>query len=166
VWRTDCPREQDALDAVASRRWPHRAGAELIEHVSACAICADIVEVAAALSGADERASAEARVPPAAIVWWKAQIRARHDAARTAARPIAVVHGLAAASVLALAGALSIALWAMLPALWSMLPSLPPAPNLTPLAVAAWKHAPLVILVLATWLVLAPVAAWLALARE
>ncbi|MGH9313355.1 MAG: hypothetical protein ACRD1S_09165, partial [Vicinamibacterales bacterium] len=72
--RTECPREQDALDAVASRRWPERADADLRDHVSACAVCADLIEVAATLAGDHELALAAARVPPPAAVWWKAQV--------------------------------------------------------------------------------------------
>lgn len=161
--RSECPREQDALDAVATLRWPERADADLRDHVAACVVCADLVEVAAALSGEHDRASAEARVPPSAAVWWKAQVRARQEAARTAARPIAVVHGVAAASAVALVVSLVAALAV---ALWPLLPSLPRVPDLAPLAAAAWERAPFLILVLVPWLILAPVAAWIALARE
>ena len=42
----ECPRETDVLDAVASARWPHRVPRELADHVSACAICTDVVTVA------------------------------------------------------------------------------------------------------------------------
>jgi hypothetical protein len=47
----------------------------------------------------------EARVPSAAHVWWRAQMRARQEAAAAAARPIAVAQGVAAASAAGLAAA-------------------------------------------------------------
>lgn len=43
-----------------------------------------------------ERAWSEARVPASGVVWWRAQVRAREEAARAAARPIAFVQGVAA----------------------------------------------------------------------
>jgi hypothetical protein len=159
VRRTECPREQEVLDVVASRRWPERVEIDLRRHVATCSICADLLEVAAIFAEDHELASAEARVPPPAVVWWKAQMRARQEAARTAARPIAVA--------LCMAGLASIALAATLgAAVWQWLPDIPAAPDLTPLAAAARTHAPLLLLVLLPWLVLAPIAAWLAFARD
>jgi hypothetical protein len=48
---------------------------------------------------AEEGASArhDTTVPSASIVWWRAQMRARQEAARTAARPMVVAHWLALA---------------------------------------------------------------------
>jgi hypothetical protein len=42
-------------------------------------------------------ARTEAAPPSSAIVWWRAQMRARQEAARAADRPISIVHGLAIA---------------------------------------------------------------------
>lgn len=86
----DCVREQDVLDAVASDRWPDRCGADLREHVRGCAICADVAEIAGALAEERDRTWSEADVPPATLVWWRAQMQARAEAARRAGRPITV----------------------------------------------------------------------------
>jgi hypothetical protein len=43
-------------------------------------------------------ARTEAAPPSSAIVWWRAQMRARQEAAQIADRPITIVHGLAIAS--------------------------------------------------------------------
>jgi hypothetical protein len=48
-------------------------------------------------------ARAEATPPSSAIVWWRAQMRARQEAARAAERPITIVHALAIASGVGLA---------------------------------------------------------------
>jgi hypothetical protein len=53
--------------------------------------------VAAAIAADAALARAEAAPPSSAIVWWRAQMRARQDAARAADRPITIVHGLAIA---------------------------------------------------------------------
>ena len=93
----DCPRESEVLMAVSSSRWPEQCAAELVNHVKACAICQDVVDVAMALGTSDE--AEVVRVPSSAHMWWRLQMRARQDAARAAARPITVVQGVAAASI-------------------------------------------------------------------
>jgi hypothetical protein len=65
--------------------------------------------VSLALQRDTEESASEVRLPTAAHVWWRAGIRARQDAAITAARPISVMEGLAAASGVGL-GAAAIAL--------------------------------------------------------
>jgi hypothetical protein len=99
----ECPREADVLDAVAAGRWPEgRAGAdvELAAHVAACAVCRDLAVVAAALAEEHEAAWTDAAPPPSDVVWWRAQLRARTEAAHAAARPMAVVQGIGAVMAL------------------------------------------------------------------
>jgi hypothetical protein len=102
VGRIECEREQEVVDAVTARRWPGRADAALRHHVDRCGICADVAAVALALRDDHEAGWSDARVPSAAHVWWRAQVRARQEAAATAARPITVAQGLAAASTIGL----------------------------------------------------------------
>lgn len=104
--KTDCAREQDVLDAVATGRWPGRCDAELRHHIAECRICRDIATVFAALWDERDAAWEEASVPPSSVVWWRAQVRAREEAARTAARPIAVAQAIAVACLIAAAVAL------------------------------------------------------------
>ncbi|OFW11667.1 MAG: hypothetical protein A3H96_03110 [Acidobacteria bacterium RIFCSPLOWO2_02_FULL_67_36] len=68
-------------------------------------MCADVLAVALPLLREHEAASVEAEVPTSAVMWWRAQMRARQDAARSAARPIVVAQGLAFACVAGLAAA-------------------------------------------------------------
>ena len=91
------------------------------------------------------QATREARVPPAQIIWLRAEMRAREDAARRVTRPIVVGQ---AAGIAALAGLLAALLTRV---------SLPALPQL-PLA--------LVEVVVGTWLLLAPIALYFALSRE
>jgi len=105
----ECPRESDVLEAVAFGRWPDHC-AELVTHVATCAVCADLVEVARALH--DDRESLCRRDPPAAgIVWWRATIRARADAARTATQPISVLQAIAGASIIGAGAGLVTIAW-------------------------------------------------------
>ena len=62
--RTECPREQEALDAVASRRWPERADVDLWRHVRTCGVCADLIDVAAALRGGSRSRVGRGAGPP------------------------------------------------------------------------------------------------------
>ena len=61
------------------------------------AIVAEAIAAEAALT------RMEAAPPSSAIVWWRAQMRARQEAARVAARPITIVHALAIACGVGLA---------------------------------------------------------------
>src|SRR4029079_7652213 len=59
--------------------------------------------VAEAIAAEAARARREAAPPSSAIVWWRAQMRARQEAAQAAGRPITIVHGLAIACFCGLA---------------------------------------------------------------
>lgn len=116
----ECSWEQDVIDAVASGRWPERCpdprNDALRAHVAACAICADVAAVARALQDDHEAAWRDARVPPSGRVWWRAEMQARQEAARKAARPITLVQGAAAACAGGVVLALAVLLW---PTLWT-----------------------------------------------
>jgi hypothetical protein len=97
ISNTECIREQDVLDAVTSGRWDDGLRA----HVVGCTICRDLGTIFAAMSDERDAAWQQATVPPANVVWWRAQIRAQEEARRAAERPIAVAQGLAVACCIA-----------------------------------------------------------------
>jgi hypothetical protein len=92
-----CPREDETIRAA----WAV-GGLEddpaLAAHVGGCPSCAEVASLAAQFREERVRAVGSAQVPSAGLVWWRAQRRAREEAARKAARPIAVVHGIALGS--------------------------------------------------------------------
>ena len=169
----DCPFECDVLDALASRRWPARAGEELHAHVAACDSCRDLAAVAGALINEEDVAYTAAHVPSSASVWHRAQLRAREDAARTAMRPIGFVQGVAFA--FGVAAAVAVAVWG-LPMLASLLPDLSgltaslraPAVSLPAIEfeATALLSNTTVQLALAAWAVLAPLALYFAVASD
>jgi hypothetical protein len=168
--KIECPREQDVLDALAAQRWPARCEEELRAHVGACTLCTDLIEVSSALLDEQESAWREARVPPSSVVWWRAQIRAREEAARSAARPVAFMQGVAASLALWIAVVVFRALpWPAMPNWRGWLNGLVPSvsltmPDLSTLSAGVpggWLLLALV-LVLGAWLLLAPVAIYLA----
>ena len=67
-----------------------------------CRACADVIAVAAAF-GADRDVTSSAPVPPATHVWWRANVRLRADADRTASRPIVWMQAATAAAVIGVA---------------------------------------------------------------
>jgi hypothetical protein len=165
----ECVREQDVLDALTAGRWPGRCDDDLRAHVSGCAVCRDLADVARAMIAEQDVAWRDARVPSAGVMWWRAQLRAREDAARAAGRPVAFIQGVAA----------SVVVWLVI-ALFRAVP---------PESVAAWRSSaaellpnalfemmtvsrvtallPLVVfLLVGAWLLLTPIAAYLAVGDE
>ena len=102
-------------------------------------------EIAAAIQKEYALAQQQARVPPVEIVWMRAELRAREEAARKALRPIVIGQAM---GVAACAGLL-IALGSRF-----SLSELPPIP------------VSLIAVVAGGWLVLAPLALYLALSAD
>ncbi len=158
----ECLREQDVLDAIASGRWPDR-DADLRAHVAVCDLCRDLADVVAALT-CEQQVSVDelAALPSADLVWWRAQIRARTEAARAASRPIAVVQALGVAClvgvVVGLAGHAEwgLPLWARWFADAAAVLSTAAGTDAVGLALRGG------LLTVGVWLVLAPVAVYLA----
>lgn len=142
----DCVREDELLEALQSGRWPETADASLRAHADACASCTDLLTVAAPLLDEHHALVREAQVPSSAIVWWRAQMRSKREAAETAAQPITLVQGITFACI---AGLLATALGFFVPTFrnaagwvadaarsWSTLP-LPVDPLASPIVLAA-----------------------------
>lgn len=89
-----CPHEADVLDLVAIDQWPQRADETLRAHVAGCASCAEVASIATAVREWNE-AEPVARMAEASLVWHRAQVRARAEAARAAARPVWVAQSAA-----------------------------------------------------------------------
>lgn len=149
----ECLREADVFEAIAFGRWPAAADAELRAHVAGCPVCRDVVAVAVALQS-DRQALVRAAQPPtAAVVWWRAAIRARAEATRAAMQPIAVWRRVVAVCIAAAAAAVIPALWQ-----WSRRADV--------LAAFGAQHAALVLVALASGLVLLPLAVYITLADD
>ena len=119
-----------------------------------CPECGPLVVLAQQIRREFEHTTREARVPTPEIVWWRAQMRARQDAARKAARPILLTQALAIAALIGLL--VSVAGRLTLPALSFV--------ELSPISVGL----PLLYIVIAAafCLVIAPLAVFVALARD
>lgn len=159
----DCPREAEVLDAIAAHRWPERADEDLRAHVTTCALCADVATVAAAFARDLESALHEATTLPSAdVVWFRAQARAKAEASRRAARPIAVMQAIGfacAAAVISLSIGVA-AFW-----VWTQADWLQALPDFQLVRFVRLDSMGLAIrgtlLAIGLWLILAPVAVYL-----
>ena len=101
--RIACAHESDVIMFVATGRWPDRAPTELRAHADQCEVCGPLGMAALAID--TEAAAAPPALPSAGTVWWRAQLRARQDAARQVVRPITVAQALGIAAAFGVAGA-------------------------------------------------------------
>jgi hypothetical protein len=161
----DCGREADVLDAIAAHRWPGRVEPELRAHVAGCESCADVAEVASAIGMDYDAALGETVVlPPAHLVWLRAQARARAAAARQAARPVAVMQALGFASA---TGLVSLAIGFVAYWVWARSEWLLAMPTIDSIGLDSMGFAIRgTLLAIGLWLVLAPVAVYLVASDE
>jgi hypothetical protein len=152
---TECLRESEILDEIAAGRWPAEAPEALRAHTMSCAVCADLALAASALHD-DAAAATDAPIalPSAGQVWWRAELRARHEAMQLAQRPMIAVQVVAAVVCLA---ALVTGVRSFAPEVWAWLTGTVAAVGSAPLN--AWT---LVLLAsVGFWLVVAPLAVWM-----
>jgi hypothetical protein len=183
-----CAHETEVVQAVLSRQWPEACDPSLRAHAAACPVCREVVAVSALLredyeQGRDTIARRDVPLPSAGQIWWRAAVRARADAERTATRPLVWGYGAVAACAIGLMVAGIGALWPPLrpaagQALWpALLPALdrvaslawwvPPSTLTAADAVLAALKAQLpFVLGVAAFLVAMPVAIYLALRDE
>ena len=163
----ECVREQELLDALASSRWPGKCEPGLRAHVEGCELCRDTLAVALPLLADGEAAYASAHVPSSGIVWWRAQMRARREAERVASRPITIVQAIALVCGAVLIAAISYWASPTFPNWRETLPRFAHSLTSTFTSVATvspWSLLPW--LIFGVWLVLVPLAIYLAIADD
>jgi len=115
---TACDREADVCELVAAHGtdWRREANADLVLHTASCEACRDLAEVSAALREDAVILERQPPLPGAGLVWWRANIRARLEAARIAERPLSLAAAGAAAVIAGASAALAVGLWQSVPA--------------------------------------------------
>lgn len=63
-------------------------------HVETCPSCLELEAIVRAFAEDQEGLLRDAQVPSSAIVWWRAQMRSRREAAQVVAQPMTIVQGL------------------------------------------------------------------------
>ena len=161
-----CCREQDVLDALVTERWPDRADTDLRTHAADCDICRDLIDSVGPILNDRVDLSNEGHVPSSGAMWWRAQMRARQEAVREAARPVAIAYIVGFVCVIAVA---AVALAWLSPMVrtwftdWSWHLADVTVPDLRGgLLSQSW----LVLLMALVWLVLTPLAIYFAVAED
>jgi hypothetical protein len=100
-----CSRQSEVRALTTSGHWPHACPEELRAHLSECRSCAEMLKVTLAFQQARATTAAQAQLPAAGAIWWRAQLRRRNAALQRVGKPIlggyafAMVVTVAAASV-------------------------------------------------------------------
>ncbi len=90
----ECEFEAEVLTAAIHANWPRGANEELRDHVRSCEICSDAAAVAVSLAAVRE-ADRPVEIPSSGLVWWRAQLRMRREAAVVAERPMIAAQWIA-----------------------------------------------------------------------
>jgi hypothetical protein len=163
--RRECPRESEVLEAAVIGGRP--ADPELADHVDACPSCREAALVVAALRVERDVAWEEAALPTSHVVWLRAQMRARAEATRLASGPIAVVQALGAACAVGVIAAIvgTSYWWLRSWVVWlgDAAAVIASAPSTFEMATLASRG---ILLAVGVWLVLAPVAVYLAATED
>jgi hypothetical protein len=105
----ECEFEAEVIAASIQGRYPDRLDTQLSAHIAACPVCTDLAIAAGAVElmkdVTHDDARAAAAIPDSGRVWWLAQLRARREAAETAASPITAAQVIAFALGAGLVGA-------------------------------------------------------------
>jgi hypothetical protein len=163
----ECSREQDVVDALTTGRWPERCDADLRAHVQSCEICADVAAIFMPLREAWDATRDSVQVPSSGAMWWRAQLRARQEAAQVAATPITLAQACGAVAALVVGIAVLVVMFPWLTQ------SLGNAAHVAGTVFASWTttgglSSPWMIPVLAVGagLLLTPIAVYLAIGRD
>jgi hypothetical protein len=167
--KRECVRAADVLAAITAGREPGLANEELRQHTDACESCREMVTVVSALRGERDRVRRSTTVPSAGLVWWRAQLRQRQQAALKATAPVTAVHAAAivAAAVLAIVLATSVAPFVRMPSLAGFMPSTASFVEASRSLTTEFPLLPYALMLGATaWLILGPVALYFAFRRD
>jgi hypothetical protein len=100
-----CDKEAQVVEAARTGSWD----AELRLHADTCPACSEVALAARVLNEMHAADLAEARIPDAGLMWWKAQLLAKREAAERASQPINFVERFAYAWVAV--GVIGVCIW-------------------------------------------------------
>ena len=141
-----CQREDELLDALGRGY----IGEELEAHAASCAACSELRTVAGALLEDRREAIMEAHVPSSGAMWFRMLIRSRQEAQATARRSLLIGQAATLVVALTLVGTFFGADLVVSAREW----------------IAAIHLSTPVLLMIATWLLVAPIAGWVAIRQK
>jgi hypothetical protein len=157
-----CDREGDLVAAIASGAWPETADGELRAHVEACTDCQELAGLVVLMHDDRDDVQASALLPSAGQVWWRAELRARYEAAQRVQRPMTIVQAVAAAAFVGVLLAFLGIIWPLVTN-WAVDASLVSGPVRVDVSGAVsllGRWGSLVVLAIGLWVVAAPVAVY------
>jgi hypothetical protein len=83
-----CSHEAEIRQLLQLGHWPRSCTPELRAHVDGCRACGDLVLVTQAFRGARAASMHAADLPPAGLLWWRAQLRRRNEAVERIQKPL------------------------------------------------------------------------------
>ena len=95
-----CAFEKEVSLALREGRWPAACDTALRDHVAGCSACSDLVLVTETLQHSRAFTAQAAVLPPAGVVYWRAQLRRRNGAVERMSRPIVFAEVAALAATL------------------------------------------------------------------
>jgi predicted anti-sigma-YlaC factor YlaD len=141
-----CQREDELLDALGRGF----VNVDLEAHVAACTSCSELRLVAGALLNERSQAIVEATVPSASSIWLRMQIRQRQEAQARARQSLLIGQAVTISVVFAL-----VISFFGLDLAWGVRDMIASIRLTTPL-----------FLLLATWLLITPIAGWVAIRQK
>jgi len=142
----NCQREDELLDALGRGF----IGEELESHIASCSACGELRLVAGAFLDDRVEAFKEAALPSAGTMWWRMRVRERHDAEATARRSLFIGQAMTLMVALSL-----VVLYFGTDVATTVRHIIATIRLSTPLLLA-----------LATWALLAPIAGWVAIRQK
>lgn len=149
----NCPREDELLDALGRGF----VGEELESHVASCSACGELRLVAGALLDDHVEAFKEAALPSAGTMWWRMRIRERHDAEATARRWLFIGQAMTLMVALSL-----VALYFGSDIVYFGTDLASTVRHL----IATIRLSTPLLLAVATWVLIAPIAGWVAIRQK
>jgi predicted anti-sigma-YlaC factor YlaD len=167
--KRECVRAADVLAAMTAGPEPRLSSEELRQHADTCESCRELVTVVSALRAERDRLRRSTTVPSAGFVWWRAQLRARQQAALKATAPVTAVHAAALVAAIVLAGVL-VSVVARSVGTASLAAWIPTMPSWAEASQSLAIESPILryglMLGATAWLILGPVALYFAFRRD
>jgi hypothetical protein len=90
-----CSREHEIVRMLKDGHWPEGCEPELRSHIVGCAHCREFIFVTQVLQKARNESVQESPAGSASLLWWRAQMRKRNEAAARINRPITIAQTFA-----------------------------------------------------------------------
>ena len=90
-----CSYENEVVRMLKNGHWPEGCEPELRSHVAGCAQCKELIFVTQALQEARSESVQQSPTGSASLLWWRAQMRKRNEAAERINRPITIAQTFA-----------------------------------------------------------------------